>query len=159
VIGDSVGFLTYGGIRTEPFASTAVSPSLSCPKQLAATYEDATKKVSAVVSNSGAVCPTPAEDLPVPDTVLGAHPKAKVKTKKGKAKVKFTFSATIAGATFQCKLDKQDFTPCTSPKSYKVKPGRHKFSVRAVSPGGVVDPTPASFSFKVVKKRVVKRKS
>jgi fibronectin-binding autotransporter adhesin len=151
-IGDSVGFLTYGGTRTEPFASTAVSPALSCPKQLAAAYEDATKKISAVVSNSGAVCPTPVEVLPVPDTVLGAHPKPKVKTKKGKAKVKFTFSASIAGATFQCKIDKGAFAPCSSPKSFKAKVGKHTFSVRAIA-SGVADPTPASFSFKVMKKK------
>ena len=40
---------------------------------------------------------------------------------------------------------------CTSPKSYKVKKGKHTFSVEAVGPGGT-DATPATFSFKVKKK-------
>ena len=92
--------------------------------------------------------PTPASP---PDTILGSHPKKTVKTKKKKAKVKFSFSSDVAGATFQCKLDKGAFAPCTSPKTYKVKPGRHTFSVEAVAPGGT-DATPATFSFKVKKK-------
>ena len=69
------------------------------------------------------------------DTTLGSHPKKTVKTKKKKAKVKFSFSSDVAGATFQCKLDKGAFAPCTSPKSYKVKPGKHTFSVEAVGSG------------------------
>ena len=85
-----------------------------------------------------------------PDTVLGLHPPRTVKTKKEKAKVKFTFSASTAGATFECKLDKGALAPCASPKTYKLKAGKHKFSVEAVS-GGLTDPTPATFSFKVVR--------
>ncbi|HEX5593486.1 MAG TPA: hypothetical protein VFX35_09070, partial [Solirubrobacterales bacterium] len=85
-----------------------------------------------------------------PNTVLGSHPGKRVKTKKNKAKVKFSFSASDARATFKCKLDGGSFAPCTSPKTYKVKPGKHKFSVQAVS-SGLSDSTPASFSFKVVR--------
>jgi hypothetical protein len=86
----------------------------------------------------------------VPDTLLGSHPKAKLKAKK-KAKVSFSFSSSIAGSTFQCKLDRASFAPCTSPKSYKVKPGKYRFEVEAVN-AGQVDPTPANFSFRVKKK-------
>jgi hypothetical protein len=88
---------------------------------------------------------------PPPGTFLGFHPKKKIVTTKKKVKVKFTFSADASGTTFKCKLDKGSFASCTSPKTYKVKPGKHKFSVAASGPGGT-DPTPASFSFKVVKK-------
>lgn len=170
--GDSVEFLTYGGARTDKFASTTVSPSPKCQDAFSTVYGDGAKKVSLVVANSGAICvdPNPAQPPPVPpvslpdtppstppNTVLGTHPKPNVKIRKAKAKarakVKFAFSATIAGSTFQCKLDKKPFMPCASPKFFKVKPGRHKFSVRAVGPGGALDPTPASFSFKVVKKK------
>jgi glycine rich protein len=94
--------------------------------------------------------PTTTPTTTPPDTFLGAHPKKVVKTKKAKAKVKFGFSSTAAGSTFQCKLDKGAFVPCTSPKTYKVKPGKHKFSVKATK-GGVADPTPATFAFKVIK--------
>jgi Glycine rich protein len=85
-----------------------------------------------------------------PDTLLGLHPGKTLKTKKSKAKVKFTFSSSTAGATFECKLDKQAFAPCSSPKSYKLKAGKHTFSVAAVN-SGVTDPTPATFGFKVVR--------
>ncbi len=103
----------------------------------------ATKEVTYTVV--GAPAPS------VPDTILGSHPKGKVKAKK-KIKVSFSFSSPTAGATFECKLDKGAFAPCASPKSYKVKPGKHTFSVEAVSSGGT-DPTPATFSFRVKKKR------
>jgi hypothetical protein len=88
---------------------------------------------------------------PVPNTTIGSHPKPRIKTSQKKAKVKFTFSSDVAGATFECKLDKGSFAPCNSPKPYKVKLGKHKFSVEAIGAGGT-DATPASFSFKVVKK-------
>jgi hypothetical protein len=86
------------------------------------------------------------------NTKLGSHPKKKIKTKKKKVKVKFRFTSNVAGATFECKLDKRAFAPCTSPKSYRVKRGGHTFKVRAVGAGGT-DPSPATFSFKVKKKK------
>jgi hypothetical protein len=97
------------------------------------------------------VSPKAGPPLPAPNTVLGSHPKKTVKTSQKKAKVKFAFSSDVAGATFKCKLDKGSFAPCTSPKAYKVKPGKHTFSVEAVGPSGT-DSTPATFGFKVVKK-------
>ena len=87
-----------------------------------------------------------------PNTILGSHPKQTIKTKKKKVKVKFTFSSDVAGATFECKLDKGPFAPCTSPKTYKAKPGKHTFSVDAVGAGGT-DQSPATFTFKVKKKK------
>jgi hypothetical protein len=94
-------------------------------------------------------------NLPAPavsDTLLGPHPKKRIKTPKKRVKVTFGFSSTVAGATFECKLDRGRFTPCTSPATYRVKPGTHSFSVIAVDAGGA-DPTPASFRFKVKRKK------
>jgi hypothetical protein len=96
--------------------------------------------------------PTPPSPGGAPDTIIHAHPKAKVKTSKAKAKVRFTFASDQAGATFRCALDKGKFKPCSSPATYTVKPGRHSFRVEAVSAAGT-DPTPARFSFKVVRKK------
>lgn len=103
----------------------------------------ATKAVSYTI----VAAPAPA----TPDTILGSHPKKTIKTKKKKVKVKFSFSSMPAGANFECKLDEGAFAPCTSPKTYKVKPGKHTFSVEATSAAGT-DPTPATFAFKVKKK-------
>lgn len=94
----------------------------------------------------------PAGEAAPPKTKLNSHPPKVVKTNKAKAKVKFKFSSDVAGATFKCKLDKGAFTTCKSPKTYKVKPGKHKFSVKALN-GGLVDSTPAIFGFKVVRRR------
>ena len=89
---------------------------------------------------------------PVPDTILSAHPREVIRTAKKKVKVRFGFSSTVASATFICKLDHAAFAPCTSPKAYSVKRGRHVFSVEAVSAGGT-DPAPATFVFKVKKQQ------
>ncbi len=90
--------------------------------------------------------------LAAPNTILGSHPKKTIKSKGKKVKVKFTFSSDVPGATFECKLDKGSFAPCTSPKTYKVKVGKHTFSVDAVGAAGA-DQTPATFKFKVKKKK------
>lgn len=162
-IGDSVAFLTYGGSVVNQFAQTTVNPPLSCSKAFATSNDSGAKALKATVVSGGTVCPStggggtttpPPSSLPaaVPNTKLGARPGAKVKTKKAKVSVRFSFSSDVAGATFQCKLDKGAYKACASPKSYKVKPGKHTFSVRAVGPGGT-DPTPATFKFKVVKEK------
>ena len=112
-----------------------------------------TPAAAAPVDPGPALCPASGcQPQPLPNTVLGAHPKKVVKTKAAKAKVKFGFSASVAGATFKCKLDKGAFAPCASPKTYKVKAGKHKFSVVAETAGGA-DQSPATYNFKVVKKK------
>ena len=125
-----------GGSSFVPAGGSLALASLSAEPQVQITYTP----------------PAPIEAPATPNTKLGSHPAKVVKTKKKKVKVKFGFSSNVAGATFRCKLDKGSFAPCTSPKSYRVKPGKHKFSVQALN-GGVADPTPASFGFKVVRKR------
>jgi len=64
----------------------------------------------------------------------------------------FAFTSTPPGSTFDCSLDGAAFAPCTSPKSYsKLKAASHHFLVRATS-GGIIDPTPAIFDWKIDKK-------
>jgi hypothetical protein len=153
-IGDSFSFLTHGGTVTGQFAQTVVNPPLPCGKAFSTSAVTGVKALNATVV-AGAACPPPPPPpppKPVPNTKLGAKPKAKVKTKKPKVKVKFTFSSDVSGATFQCKLDKGAYASCSSPKSYKVKPGKHRFSVRAAGPGGT-DSTPATFGFEVVREK------
>ncbi|HEU5254319.1 MAG TPA: CSLREA domain-containing protein [Solirubrobacterales bacterium] len=89
-----------------------------------------------------------AKDKTPPDTrILKGPPK-----KTHKTTVKFRFSSTEAGSTFQCKLDRKPFKKCASPKKYKkLKPGKHVFKVRAIDKAGNVDPTPAKRKFTVLK--------
>jgi hypothetical protein len=119
--------------------------------------ETATKTVNYTVEakkteesgKGGSVTPPPP---PPPDTVIGSHPKGTIKTTKQKVSVRFSFSSASAGASFECRLDKGAFAPCSSPKSYKAKIGKHTFSVRALTAAGGADQSPATFTFKVKKK-------
>jgi glucose/arabinose dehydrogenase len=82
-----------------------------------------------------------------PETKLGRHPTARSR----KTTATFAFSAGLAGATFRCKLDGKPAQSCRSPKTYKkLKPGRHTFKVWATV-GILTDPTPAKFTWKVLR--------
>jgi hypothetical protein len=127
-----------GGKASQSVSYTVAPAPVACP--LGGTAQ------------SNELCPPgPPHSPALPSTALDSHPKSKIETTKKKVKVKFTFSSNTSGATFKCKLDKGSFAPCASPKTYKVKLGKHTFSVEAVSAGGT-DPTPATFNFKVKKK-------
>jgi photosystem II stability/assembly factor-like uncharacterized protein len=90
---------------------------------------------------------TPAKkDTKAPETTIVKKPKKK----SAKRKVKFTFTSSEPGSTFECKLDKaKKYTRCKSPLKRKLKPGKHKFSVRAVDRAGNSDATPAVWKFKI----------
>jgi streptogramin lyase len=116
-----------------------------------------------VVRISGLEPPKTAEPISTPkstapETKISKGPKKTVKTKGKKAKVTFKFSSSAAGSSFECALvktkkgkkqPKPKFKGCKSPKTYKLKPGKYRFSVRAVL-SGVADPSPATKTFKVV---------
>ena len=89
---------------------------------------------------------------PPPDTTITKTPKKKeLKTTKRKAKVAFSFSSATPGATFECSVDGKAFAACTSGTPFKAKLGQHTFAVRAVA-AALVDPTPATYTFKVKKR-------
>lgn len=100
-----------------------------------------------------ASCGFIARDTTAPDARIDKAPKKKIKTRKQLAKVKISFSADDPVARFECKLDKQAYRPCSSPKSYRIKATghlrKHAFSVRAIDAAGNIDPTPAMRTFRV----------
>jgi CSLREA domain-containing protein len=62
----------------------------------------------------------------------------------------FNFSASIGGSTFECSLDGAPFTPCAGPISYSsLTIGEHTFQVRATSPAGATDSTPATYTWEI----------
>jgi len=66
----------------------------------------------------------------------------------------FRFGADESKSTFQCKLDAKPFKSCRSPFTTKrLALGRHAFKVRARDQSGKLDPSPASYRFKIVAKK------
>lgn len=62
----------------------------------------------------------------------------------------FGFSASVAGSTFECRVDGGAFGACSPPHTIApLGDGPHTFEVRATDPAGKTDPTPAQRSFTV----------
>jgi hypothetical protein len=55
----------------------------------------------------------------------------------------FSFSASEAGSSYECRLDGGAFAPCSTGLTLQVPNGHHDFAVRAIDPAGNVDSTPA----------------
>ncbi len=89
--------------------------------------------------------PAPSPPPKQPDTAI-----AKSVFSQQARSATFLFSSSLAGSTFQCKLDKGAFKPCSSPRAYKhLKPGPHAFRVRAVGPSGLPDESAAVGRFAI----------
>lgn len=63
-------------------------------------------------------------------------------------RIELTFSDTDdftapAALTFECKRNRLRWRPCSSPHIYYVRPGRHRFAVRATDAFPQSDPDPA----------------
>jgi hypothetical protein len=75
----------------------------------------------------------------------------------------YAYESNVSEARFECRLDSVPFAPCglVEEEAYESGPngryepvseGRHVFEVRAVSPAGLIDPTPARAPFIVDRK-------
>lgn len=101
-------------------------------------------------------CPAPGGCGLSPAAGNPVNPQTKIfKGSKGKKTAgpvaAFKFKSSLGGSTFQCRLDGKRFGKCHSPKVYTgLKPGKHVFTVRAVSSAGTADPTPAKLKFTVL---------
>ena len=81
-----------------------------------------------------------------PQTKLGRKP-----AKHGHDRTPtFGFSSTRAGSTFFCKLDGRPFRRCRSPYTApRLSLGDHVFRVKARTPGGLLDKSPAIWRFEI----------
>ncbi len=88
-------------------------------------------------------------DRKPPRTELLRGPARVVYTRGRWRRVAFAFGSNESGSTFRCKLDRQPFKPCRSPRRYRLRLGRHAFRVFAIDRAGNRDRTPALFSFSI----------
>jgi trimeric autotransporter adhesin len=134
-------FTSAGG---DPLAQSAASFSLT---QIIA-YPTPTVTPGPTAAPTPTVTPSPTPkpaDTTPPKTRLR---RAQINSLKRKAT--FRFTSGEAGSTFQCKLDKQRYKSCTSPKTYKrLTSGKHVFRVKARDRAGNVDRTPSIKRFRV----------
>jgi hypothetical protein len=71
-------------------------------------------------------------------------------TISGSTRRVFTFAASEAGSTFECRFDDLAFEPCSGAVAAPpLRDGEHTFSVRATDSAGNADPTPAATTFSV----------
>jgi hypothetical protein len=86
-----------------------------------------------------------------PRTRIGKHPKRKLHLgRKGrKVEATFSFTSSESDSTFKCRIDDKRFRTCRSPRAYKLKKGKHAFSVVATDRAGNADPTAATFKLRV----------
>jgi penicillin-binding protein 1A len=123
---------------------------MTATKHCATPVEAATPSAGDPVQATGgapqATTTNPAP-VPVPDTaILGGPP-----TTTTARDAVFKFRAQGARSTgFECRVDAGAFTACTSPVDLSgLRPGQHVFTVRALSPAGDPDGSPASYNWTV----------
>ncbi|MEK6327126.1 MAG: hypothetical protein AABM66_06335 [Actinomycetota bacterium] len=91
---------------------------------------------------------TPPAEGDAPNTTLRHHPPRRTR----KRRVRFAFSSSIPDSSFQC-FYTAGWSECQSPQKFRrLKPGRYRFKVRAVT-NGKRDQTPAAWRFRVLRRR------
>ncbi|HEX6154083.1 MAG TPA: hypothetical protein VFZ19_11235 [Solirubrobacterales bacterium] len=148
-----------GGLPIESPRQITAGPGNTLWVTLTKMGQPGVARISGV--DPAVVTDPPPPPPPSPQTKIDKGPKKVVKTRKKKAKVKFRFSSSTPGVTFQCWLMRVSkkaqpailkYKNCSSPKVYRLRPGKYKFRVRAVN-GGVPDLTPAVRNFRIVRIR------
>ncbi|MFL5928845.1 MAG: DNRLRE domain-containing protein [Gaiellaceae bacterium] len=96
----------------------------------------------------------PTSQMPYLDVTYDTTPQTTITSGPGgttsTTSASFGFTSDTYGSTFECSLDNVAFTACSSPQRYSaLAVGSHTFAVRATSPGGTVDPTPAARSWTI----------
>lgn len=93
--------------------------------------------------------PPPPKDLQAPQTRFLHRPANVLLATARRRTVTFSFAANESGARFLCKLDRQPFKPCHSPRAYRLALGPHAFRVAAIDRAGNRDRTPATIKVRI----------
>lgn len=91
--------------------------------------------------------PPPPRPLIRPMTSVRKAPK-----RARRSTVRVRFVSSIPGSKFECALDRKGWKRCSSPHTMRrLKPGRHRLRIRAISPEGVMQAGAAKVGFRVLK--------
>jgi hypothetical protein len=137
------GGITYNGLGEGPHSFQVEATDTSANTGNPAGYSFS---VALPITLPGPLVKPPPPAPIAPETTITTKPKAKTADRTPT----FKFKSSVAGATYECKLDGKALTPCRSPLTTKALAfGRHTLKVAAIA-AGLKDATPASSSFKVV---------
>ncbi len=144
----AAGNACFINVRFAPTAEAASSAILRITSNASNSPTDVVLSGTGIAPASSSQ-PAPSAETEAPDTTISTGPPAKTRKKTAD----FEFSSSEPGSSFECRLDAAAFEPCSSPKHYRVGKGKHSFEVRATDAAGNTDPTPATRSWKVKKKK------
>ncbi|HZO05280.1 MAG TPA: S8 family serine peptidase [Solirubrobacterales bacterium] len=91
-------------------------------------------------------------DSKAPQTTIVKKPPKVVRTSNFGARVVFRFRSSERGARFRCKIDKTGYRKCGKRLSKRFTLGAHVLRVKAADAVGNLDPSPAVYRFRVVRK-------
>lgn len=97
--------------------------------------------------------PPPALDTTAPETFFRRHPSHAIRTAARRVRVVFHFGSDEGNVTFLCRVDRRPEHYCAERRVRIFRVGRHVMRVRAQDAAGNVDPTPAVFRFRVMRRR------
>jgi acetyl esterase/lipase len=83
-----------------------------------------------------------------PVASIRKHPRKRLRVRRGRVRVAFTFRVEGTYLRLQCRRDGGRFAACRSRLAYRARPGRHTLAVRALAPDGTPGPV-AKFRFAV----------
>lgn len=91
-------------------------------------------------------------DTKPPQTKIVKKPPKVVRTRSAGARVTFRFRSSEGGSNFRCKIDKKGYRKCGKRLNKRFSIGAHVLRVKAVDAVGNLDPSPAVYRFRVVRR-------
>ncbi|HEU5253972.1 MAG TPA: S8 family serine peptidase [Solirubrobacterales bacterium] len=121
------------------------------PGETGTPLESSTAATTAPLAPApGSPQPPPAPSPSPPGTQILRHPPKLVRTGAPSVRLVFRFGSDQPQAAFLCSVDRARFRVCPTSFARRYAPGRHLLRVKARGAGGLLDPTPAAFRFRVL---------
>ncbi|HEX6713939.1 MAG TPA: transglycosylase domain-containing protein [Thermoleophilaceae bacterium] len=130
--------------QLEPYCGRLAATRHCAPPPSEQTVPEAPVEATGGQSQPAGTEPAP---VPIPDTAVVAGPPSQTAARSAVFRFK---SQAEKSKGYECSIDAGPFSTCKSPATYtRLAPGQHLFSVRAVSPAGDPDESPATYHWTV----------